>query len=165
MLYALRYEKMVGHQVPALMESLKKQGVSEEKLLWVERVLKYSGSDVRQVDSFSLESIISRGKNAIKGLKGVENVYTQHNPHLAQIMEAVLKNKLKEALFPYVDSYSSLKDKPQDIIVFFVNGATYEEARYIAQLNTSTPGVRIVLGGTTIHSATSFIAELGDSSC
>ena len=32
MLYALRYEKMVGHQLAALTDSLKRQNVSEEKL-------------------------------------------------------------------------------------------------------------------------------------
>ena len=45
-----------------------------------------------------------------------------------------------------------------------VNGTTYEEARYVALLNANssggTAGTRIVLGGTTIHSATSFIREL-----
>lgn len=46
--------------------------------------------------------------------------------------------------------------RPQDIIVFIIGGATFEEARYIAQLNAATPGVRIVLGGTTIHNSTRY---------
>ncbi len=31
-----------------------------------------------------------------------------------------------------------------------IGGTTYEEARYIAQLNANTPGLRIVLGGTSV---------------
>ena len=41
--------------------------------------------------------------------------------------------------------------RPQDVIVFIVGGATYEEALVVQQINKATPGVRIVLGGTTVH--------------
>ena len=44
-------------------------------------------------------------------------------------------------------------DRPQDIIVFVVGGVTYEEAMAVAMLNKATPGVRIVLGGTTVHNS------------
>jgi hypothetical protein len=43
--------------------------------------------------------------------------------------------------------------RPQDIIVFIVGGATYEEALTVHTLNRTTPGVRIVLGGTTVHNS------------
>lgn len=32
-----------------------------------------------------------------------------------------------------------------------IGGATYEEALAVHNLNRATPGVRIVLGGTTVH--------------
>lgn len=41
--------------------------------------------------------------------------------------------------------------RPQDIIVFIIGGATYEEALTVYNLNRTMPGVRIVLGGTAIH--------------
>ena len=44
--------------------------------------------------------------------------------------------------------------------MFIVGGATFEEARYVAQLNAGTPGVRVVLGGTTVHNSTSFMQQL-----
>ena len=31
-----------------------------------------------------------------------------------------------------------------------VGGTTYEEAKLVAQINASTPGVRAVLGGTSV---------------
>lgn len=55
---------------------------------------------------------------------------------------------------------SNIICRPQDIIVFICGGATYEEARYIAQLNDSTPGVRIVLGGNYIHNSRSFLEQV-----
>ena len=41
--------------------------------------------------------------------------------------------------------------RPQEIVVFMVGGATYEEAYAVYNLNKTLPGVKIVLGGTTIH--------------
>lgn len=41
--------------------------------------------------------------------------------------------------------------RPQDIVVFLIGGATYEEALTVYNLNRNTPGVRIVLGGSAIH--------------
>ena len=41
--------------------------------------------------------------------------------------------------------------RPQDVIVFMVGGTTYEEAMAVASLNKTVPGVRVVLGGTTVH--------------
>ena len=35
--------------------------------------------------------------------------------------------------------------------MFVIGGATYEEALTVYNLNRTMPGVRVVLGGTTIH--------------
>ena len=35
--------------------------------------------------------------------------------------------------------------------MFIVGGATYEEAYAVYNINKTQPGVRVVLGGTTIH--------------
>ena len=44
-------------------------------------------------------------------------------------------------------------NRPQDVIVFMVGGITYEEAMAVSMLNKTTPGVRVVLGGTTVHNS------------
>ncbi|CAG8796170.1 28788_t:CDS:10, partial [Dentiscutata erythropus] len=151
LLYSLRYEKYPNNAIVSLIDELHKHGVSEHKISLIGSMIQYAGADQRQDDLFSNGSIFSKGKSAFKGLKGVENVYTQHSPHLAQTLELLMKGKLKETSYPFVGS--ATKDRPQDIIVFMVGGVTYEEARYVAQINASTPGVRIVLGGTTIQDA------------
>jgi hypothetical protein len=47
--------------------------------------------------------------------------------------------------------------RPQDIIVFLIGGATYSEASEISKLN-ATPGIRIILGGTTLHNSNRFFS-------
>ena len=36
--------------------------------------------------------------------KGVENVYTQHNPHLSQTLESLLKGRLRDTSYPFVEA-------------------------------------------------------------
>ena len=48
----------------------------------------------------------------------------------------------------------------QDIFVFVVGGATYEEARAVALLNAANKGQRIVLGSTCMLNSTAFLKDL-----
>jgi hypothetical protein len=96
-------------------------------------------------------------------LKGVENVYTQHSPRLEATLQNLIKGKLRELQYPFLEGGGHTRDKPQDIIVFMVGGATYEEAKLIAQINASSPGIRVVLGATTIHNSTTFFEEVNDA--
>jgi vacuolar protein sorting-associated protein 45 len=54
--------------------------------------------------------------------------------------------------------------RAQDIFVFVIGGATYAEARAVAQINSSNTGVRVVLGGTIIHNSASFLKEVSEAS-
>ncbi|CAI2168165.1 1767_t:CDS:10 [Funneliformis geosporum] len=161
LLYSLRYEKSPNNDINSLIDLLHHHGVSEQKISLIGSMIKFAGSDQRQDDLFSNEGLLFKGRNFLKGLKGVENVYTQHSPHLSQTLELLIKGKLKESSYPFIDG--STKDRPQDIIILMVGGVTYEEARNIAQLNESTAGVRIVLGGTTVHNSNSFLNEIQDA--
>ena len=38
-----------------------------------------------------------------RGLKGVENVYTQHKPVLAETLDLIVKGKLKEQQYVYIE--------------------------------------------------------------
>jgi len=167
LLYALRYEKAPNNSIKSLVDLLDRHGVSEHKSSLIPAILMYAGHAHRQGDLFSNQSFLSRGKSAFKGLKGVENVYTQHTPHMGETIDLLLKGRLKDTTHPFVDGAALPtgtvnRDRPQDIIVFFVGGTTYEEARYVAQLNASTPGVRIVLGGTTVHNTQSFLGLINE---
>jgi vacuolar protein sorting-associated protein 45 len=64
-------------------------------------MLNLAGAEQRQDDLFANENFFSRGKSALKGLKGVDNVYTQHSPHLLETIDNLMKGRLKETSYPY----------------------------------------------------------------
>ncbi|KAI1102590.1 Sec1-like protein [Jackrogersella minutella] len=168
-LYALRYEKHPSNSLVMLVDLLSaaggvpgRQADLVAKLLIYHHSLQQSQAAGGIADIFETGGIFS-GARAIKGLKGVENVYTQHSPHLETTLQNLLKGKLREQQYPFVDGGGTTRDKPQDIVVFVIGGATYEEAKTIASINASTPGVRVVLGGTTIHNAATFLEEVDDA--
>uniref|UniRef100_A0A672ZEW2 Vacuolar protein sorting-associated protein 45 n=1 Tax=Sphaeramia orbicularis TaxID=375764 RepID=A0A672ZEW2_9TELE len=159
MLYALRYERHSSSILPSLMDELSRRGVSERHRRMVQAVVEYGGKRVRGSDLITPTDAVAITKQFLKGLKGVENVYTQHQPLLHDTLDQLIKGRLKDSQFPYLGA-STLRDRPQDIIVFIIGGATYEEALTVYNLNRSTPGVRIVLGGSTIHNTKSFLEEV-----
>ena len=114
-------------------------------------------------DLFESSSIFSGARDRFKGLRDVENVYTQHSPRLEATLQNLIKARLKEQQYPFVEGGGTTRDKPQDIVVFVVGGATYEEAKMVAQVNASSPGVRVVLGATRIHNSTTFLEEVEDA--
>ena len=132
------------------------------KLLIYQNSLQQSAAAGGITDIFESSGIFS-GAKALRGLKGVDNVYTMHSPTLEATLQNLVKGKLREQQYPFVQGGGSTRDKPQDVIVFIVGGATYEEAKSVASINASTPGVRVVLGGTTIHNGASFLEEVEDA--
>ncbi|KAJ3030294.1 UNVERIFIED_CONTAM: vacuolar protein sorting-associated protein 45 [Siphonaria sp. JEL0065] len=162
LLYALRYEQSNANAIASLVESLRNCSDSTEKhISLVEGIIAYGGAERRLANIFENQDILARTKNAFKGLKGVDNVYTQHTPLLVNTLQDFIKGKAKTENYPFIEG--GTKDKPQDIIIFMIGGITYAEARGIQKLNSSNTGARIILGGTTIHNSTSFLREVYDS--
>lgn len=92
--------------------------------------------------------------------KTAENVYTQHVPLLSQIIDLAVKGRLKESNFGFLGTSNQ---KINEIIVFFVNGVTYEEAKWAAQFNANLAangGTRVIVGGTSVHNFESFCKEI-----
>ncbi|WKT44201.1 hypothetical protein QSH57_009054 [Fusarium oxysporum f. sp. vasinfectum] len=169
-LYALRYHKHPSNTLPMLQDLLVAAGnVSPREADLVSKVTAYhnslqaSQSQGGISEIFESAGIFSGTGSRFKGLKGVENVYTQHSPLLETTLQNLIKGRLKDQQYPFVEGGGTTKDKPQDIIVFIAGGATYEEAKMIAELNASSPGVRVVLGGTTIHNSATFLEEVDDA--
>lgn len=159
MLYTLRYEKHANNDIVGLIDALRKRGVPEDLTKYVSCMKEYGGAQVRQSDIFGTQdAVVKITKRFFKDLKGVENVFTQHNPLLKETLDELVKGKLRENIFPYLGQ-QQLTKRPQDIIVFIVGGATYEESLAVHNLN-KTLGVRIVLGATTIHNSKSFLEEV-----
>lgn len=168
LLYALRYERNTSNDIKGLRNELQKRAVKDTHLKLILNMIEYAGATVRTSDIFGQsKNALAMTKRFIKGLKGVENIYTQHKPLLHDTLDQLIKGKIKEFQFPYLGK-EILRDRPQDIIVFMVGGTTYEEALVVYELNKANPGVRIILGGTTVHNTESFLEEvkfatIGDS--
>ena len=98
-----------------------------------------------------------------KGLKslaidGVENVYSQHVPLLMRTLDAIRQGKLSEKDYPVI-SGGSAAGRPQ-VVVYIVGGVTFEEAVKVAELNASSAGMQVVLGGSFVHNTESFLEDL-----
>lgn len=170
-LYALRYSKTSNNALPILLDLLSAAGnIQPNRINIIPKLLTYhhslqsapvAGGFTDLFESTSFFSSITRDR--FRPLKGVENVYTQHSPRLEATLQNLIKGRLKELQYPFLEGAGHTRDKPQDIVVFMVGGCTYEEAKMVAQVNASSPGVRVVLGATNVHNSETFLDEVGDA--
>jgi hypothetical protein len=163
LLYSLRYEH--DNSVGQLKKEISKKGIGPEQIALVDQLLRYAGSHVRSGDLFQNKSVFAQARSVLaNSFKGVENVYTQHKTYLASLVDSLMKGKLKETSYPFVEGCRYTPPEGKKVpraIVFVVGGATFEEARDITELNKTFDGGRsIVLGGTTIHNSRSFLADI-----
>ena len=167
-IYALRYSGHANNNTPALMELLAVAGgISRHRINLIPKLLTYAHSlqSIPQAggipELFQPSNIFSEARSRLnRGLRGVENVYTQHSPRLESTLQDLIKGRLNMNAYPFVEGGGQTKDKPQDVVVFIVGGATYEEAKMVAQVNASSPGVRVVLGGTGVVNSQSFLEQV-----
>ena len=175
-LYAIRHKKNPSNALPVLLDLLTAAGdVPPGRLSAIPNLLAYHHSlqsppvaggftDLfGSVDGNSPFSTFRDSFNKNLNIKGVQNVYTQHSPRLENTLQNLIKGRLKELQYPFLEGGGHTRDKPQDIIVFMVGGTTYEEAKCVAMVNASVPGVRVVLGGTSVHNSSTFLEEVEDA--
>ncbi|CAI0395983.1 unnamed protein product [Linum tenue] len=161
MLYALRYEKESPVQLMQLFNKLSSRTAKYKPGL-VQFLLKQAGVDKRTGDLFGNRDFLNIARNMARGLKGVENVYTQHQPLLFQTMENIIKGRLRDVDYPFVGNHFQ-QGRPQDVIIFIVGGTTYEESRSVALQNAVHTGVRFTLGGSVVLNSKRFIRDLEEA--
>jgi vacuolar protein sorting-associated protein 45 len=165
LLFALRYEKEGARQVDEMVKALARRNFESANLTLVKDFVKRAGQEHRTGDLFGNRDFFARASKMVGGLKGADNVYTQHQPLLVQTLENLSKGKMKETDYPFVSTTRGPRDaKPQDVLVFIIGGVTYEEARFVAQMNDSGQGFHVTLGGTTILNSGAFVHDLTHSS-
>lgn len=160
LLYCLRYESY--DDINAIKQKLVESGVGREKAALIDSMLNYAGEQRRSPGLYSSgDTLLSKFTKAVTtSVNGVENVYTQHVPVLGGILES-FKGRLKDSQFPLASAPN--QSKPNELIVFIVGGATYEEAAKVAEFNAANPSYKVLLGGSCIHNSTSFLEELDDA--
>jgi vacuolar protein sorting-associated protein 45 len=160
-LYALRYEN-TSNELNTLKGILRQRASTDrarDRTRAVDALLAWGGSSNRGGDLFGeKKSIFDNVKKMFSsGIKGVDNIYTQHKPLLNDVLGQIIKDKLQPSDYPFVDGKSNGHD---EIFVYVVGGATYEEAANVAQMNKTIDNVRIVLGGSFVHNSSSFIDDI-----
>ena len=123
----------------------------------------------RVIDPFAKHKAIEKVKkfvrNPFQSKKEKEeptNIYVRHVPILKQILIEAIQGKLSAETYPTVETYEVRPPpdyKPQDVIVFIVGGATYAEAKVVADVSAAH-SCRVILGGTYIHNSRSFLEEV-----
>jgi vacuolar protein sorting-associated protein 45 len=170
MLYALRYETFGGNELSSLKDLLRHVALNESdrsKVEMIDELLKFAGSKVRSGDLFNTKDWISAVSS---NFKTVSNIFTQHQPYIARVIDRIVKQSSSKALdvdFPCVEApvyktYSlsflcdshSFSRNPKTIILFIIGGVTFEEAAYVSNLNASNAGFSVILGGTSILNST-----------
>ena len=166
MLFAIRFEKD-GEAIARLISALIDAGIPVSKTSIIREVLDYGGQGKRDDDLFGgNKSLFSRATGAVKGLKGVDNVYTQHQPLIANLLEQMFKGKLKEGDYPFHAQVPQVDAKQvKEIIIFIAGGVTYEESMAIANLqqqynSSSTSNLKIFLGGNGILNSKQFLQAM-----
>ncbi|XP_042877132.1 vacuolar protein sorting-associated protein 45-like [Penaeus japonicus] len=163
MLYALRHEGHPNNDVRGLINALRKRNVGDDYLKLISSLMDYGGARARQSDLFGTQApqdVSAIKKRLFKGLKGVDNVYTQHKPLLLDTISEVAKGRLREGAYPYCGNPAPTASKPQNVVAFIIGGVTCEESAAIHQFNTNNPGMRVILGGSTVHNSTSFLDSM-----
>jgi vacuolar protein sorting-associated protein 45 len=159
-LYALRYEKSSSSEFSSLKTELLRRGggLTENERDFMNKICSYGGSKFRETDLFSNQNPMAITKRILKGFKGVDNIYTQHTPLVKDLVEQLIKGKLKETSYPFI---GGSRDRPQEIIVFTVGGITFEETLAIHNINKAYAGnIKVIIGGTCVHNFRSFIDEV-----
>lgn len=161
MLYALRYEKESPVQLMQLFNKLASRSPKYKPGL-VQFLLKQAGVDRRTGDLYGNRDILNIARNMARGLKGVENVYTQHQPLLFQTMESITKGRLRDLDYPFVGNHFQ-QGRPQEVVIFIVGGTTYEESRSVALQNALNSGTRFILGGSSLLNSKRFLKDLEEA--
>jgi vacuolar protein sorting-associated protein 45 len=143
--------------------------LNSEQLKLIDDLIDYAGENKRSIKLFeSNKSLFARASQLLtSGIRGVENIYTQHKPPFINIINQLISVNSQSTLptmAELAESFPSPNEAPitaayKFIIVFIVGGATFEEAAAVEALNKSATGVKIILAGSTIHNSQSFIED------
>lgn len=148
LLYSLRYEETSDKGLPAMKAALVKAGVQNEGIHLITAAKEYAGAARRSMDVFSNRSFLAKATNTVRrGIGGVENVYTQHEPVLVQTIDSLFRNKLRQTEFPLAEQLDIMESAPgegsralnipapREVLLLIAGGATYEEAKCISAIN------------------------------
>lgn len=174
MLYSLRYEETGDKGLILMKNALLKCDVGPAGTHLITAIREYAGASKRSADVFSNRSFFAVASNKVRrGIGGVDNVYTQHEPLLIYTLDDLFRNKMKQTDFPLARTEHLLAEgvkgsstagptvpPPQEVFVLVAGGVTYEEAKCVSSLN-GTPNSFVPSEGSNTASATAAARQAG----
>lgn len=109
--------------------------------------------------TLSLSGLRGRG-NLVLSNRDNSNVYTRHTPPILDIVDGLVRGRLSPSGFPCVPAQGGNLGRSQEIIVFLVGGATYNEAHLLKKYNELIPGVSILLASSSIQNVSTMMNDL-----
>ena len=161
LLYLLRFEGNRNLKLEECVTLLREANVPPELRKAVPGLLQYCGKGCpgRDGDIFA-----STATGQLKTEPEKQNDMLRHTPLLTQTLLQLQKGKLDAKKYKVIEQPGiTPSPSPSEVVIFFVGGATYEEAKTVAYFNEHNPGMRVVLGGTNVHNTTSFLEEISVS--
>merc|ERR1712232_790884 len=178
LLFALRYEQQDDAAIKQLKEALAKKGLSPETISHVDQVVSYGGVGQRSGDLFQNKTGMAMARNwlaqigtagmsevaqmvtSTNELTQLKNEMLQHKSLTGNSADQLMKGTLDDKVYPFMDKGGQASDKPSQAIIFVIGGTTFAESRDVSNLNDALGGTKVILGGTTVHNSTSFLAEV-----
>ena len=170
MLYSIKYAQQYTTQVNKLQKLLRESvdtPLDVRLCSVVDDTVSYGGTHTRNNTQSTSQSqstgFLSRASNILYsagGVNGVENIYTRHKPYIHDILTQLQRQQLSLKDYPSVDSSNTNKSY-RTVILCIIGGITYEEQTYVQQFNANNQAsMRVILGGSTIHNADTFIKDI-----
>lgn len=174
-LFFLRHEKKYPELCSRLRQMLVEKPGYAPYTVVLDSILAYAGQDKRRMDpNWKSDSIFSKGfRRANNNLAA----YMRYETVMEHVLEQLARGKLGKDTFEYA-SMEMPAGKISNVIVFYIGGATYDEAHKVHLINTgkhpicsisgdgtsskgsATPPFNIIIGGTTMHNTKTFIKEV-----
>lgn len=93
------------------------------------------------------------------------SLYMQHRPRLLYVIHDILCKKLSQEAYPILSPYDENVKNSQfkEIILYFVGGVTYEEARVVGLLNEKYAdlGLKLIVGSDRLINSLQYMADMG----
>ncbi len=149
-LFTLRYSHEVERNLGQLCKSI--HGLPQKEVYDVIQMMnKYSRIKSRMLFDNS-------SSNLLRNLKGIDNVFVQHQPLLTkEMLPDIIRGQMRPDL-----TYLSQPKKRGRVVIFIVGGVTYEESRAVHIFNRDN-GSNVVLGGTSILNYDEFVNSVKEA--
>lgn len=176
LLFAIKYENSKDYQtnLTDIKGALYARHNGDMMIEILDRYVQFAGNSYRRPEPlFGNQSIFSKARNFIGFNDNGKTQFTRYTSNFETLLQKIEKKQLDITNYPSIRELPGTLE-PKKIIIFFIGGATYEEAKLAYDkanvgnegtnnnnnnnnYENNSPGLDVIVGGTTIHNMNSFI--------